>query len=382
MSKGIFYSVGLGPGDPSLMTFKAAETIRACDVVMLPDSGGKENLAREIAGEHIKGKRVEFCPMPMTREQKALDESHDLAASQIKALLEQGLCVAFLTLGDPSIYSTAMYVHKRLAAMGFETRMIPGVPSFCAAAAALNTALCEGGQPVHIIPAAYGGDYLELDGTKVLMKPGKEIGSVIDALKQRGDNQASMVRRASMEDERVFQTLEEIDGGRDYFSILVVKQIDQEAAGCKDSKEYFPLFISSKGKKALIAGGGKIALRRAQTLLQFAFDLTVVAPEVLPEFERLHEAGRLRLCRREFQDADLDGCLIAVAATDQREVNRRLGEQAKKRGIFASVADRFDECGFLFPAIAVSGDIIVGLTSGGKSHRAVAEAARKVREAL
>ena len=156
----------------------------------------------------------------------------------------------------------------------------------------------------------------------------------------------------------------------------------QHVINAEGRKEYFPLFVSSKGRKALIAGGGKIALRRAQTLMQFEFDLTIVAPTVLPELQRLHEKGRLNLICREFRDTDLDGCFLAIAATDKREVNRHIGKQAQNRGIFASVADKYDECGFLFPAIAVSGDIVAGLTSGGKSHHAVVEAARKVRGIL
>ena len=156
----------------------------------------------------------------------------------------------------------------------------------------------------------------------------------------------------------------------------------QQVINGGDKKEYFPLFVSSKGKKALVAGGGKIASRRAQTLTRFEFDVTVVAPEVLPEIEHLHSKGRLTLIRRGFADEDLDGCFLAVAATDDRGVNRRIGELAAERGIFASVADSRDECGFLFPAIAVGGDIVAGLTSGGKSHHSVVQAAKRVREIL
>ena len=156
----------------------------------------------------------------------------------------------------------------------------------------------------------------------------------------------------------------------------------QKAINGQDRKEFFPLFVSSRGKKALIAGGGKIAARRVKTLLQFEFEVIIVAPESSREIHELHDNGRLTLIERQFNDADLDGVFLAVAATDNREVNRHIGELAAQRGVFASVADKRDECGFLFPAIAVRNDIVAGLTSGGKSHHTVVQAARKVRDVI
>jgi len=156
----------------------------------------------------------------------------------------------------------------------------------------------------------------------------------------------------------------------------------QKVISGHDRKEYFPLFVSSKNKKALVVGGGKIAARRVRTLLQFEFEVTVVAPEALMEIESFHSKGRLNLIRREFMDTDMEDCFIVTAATDNRDVNRHIGKLAAQNGIFASIADRRDECGFLFPAIALNGDIIAGLTSDGKSHHAVSQAARKVREII
>lgn len=85
--------------------------------------------------------------------------------------------VVFLTLGDPTIYSTYWYVHKRVAARGYAAELVPGVPSFCAAAAAMGRALCEDGEMLHIIPATHGRaeEGLALSGSKVLMKTGKSV---------------------------------------------------------------------------------------------------------------------------------------------------------------------------------------------------------------
>lgn len=390
MSTGIFYSVGVGPGDSALLTFKAAQTIAGCDVIAAPDSGGAANLALKIAAEHIQNKPVITCPMPMTRDAAELARSHQQAEEQMREVLDQGLNVAFLTLGDPSVYSTAMYVHQRLSAAGYQTVMIPGVPSFCAAAASLNTPLAEGAEPLHILPACYGGKYAELNGVKVLMKSGQRLAEVLEQLREQPVGKIMLVERASMADERVYRSLAEIPDEAGYFSLLVVKPAQPEPlaelstakTGEPPQKEFFPLFISSQNKKALVVGGGNIALRRINALRQFAFNITVVAPKALAEIAALHQQNQLTYYQREFRDEDLEGCFLAVAATDNRGINRHVGELAAANNIWASVADSRAECGFLFPAVAVNEQIVAGLTSEGHNHAATREAARRVREVL
>ena len=111
----------------------------------------------------------------MIRDGDKLKESHDKAARTVTAALEKGKDIAFLTLGDPSIYSTYIYIHTRVSAQGYETEIVPGIPSFCAAAARLNEGLTEASEALHIIPASYEGteEALSLKGTRVLMKSGK-----------------------------------------------------------------------------------------------------------------------------------------------------------------------------------------------------------------
>ena len=130
------------------------------------------------------------------------------------------------SLGDPSIYSTYIYIHKRVLAAGFEAQLVPGIPSFCAAAARLNEGLTETSQALHVIPASYKGlaEAMELPGTKVLMKSGKSIGKIRDLIQQQPERwEAKMVERCGMEGERVFLSAEEIDPQASYFSIVVVK---------------------------------------------------------------------------------------------------------------------------------------------------------------
>lgn len=226
---GKLYGLGVGPGDPELLTLKAARLIRECHLIAIPASGKETNVAFDIAKSavpEIEEKELLEIPMPMIRDENKLKESHDNAAEIVIAELKKGKDIVFLTLGDPSIYSTYIYVHNRVAAKGYETEIIPGIPSFCAVAARLNEGLTEASDALHIIPASYEGieEALTLKGTRVLMKSGKSIGKVKALLKDmENPPSVKMVERCGMEGERVFHQLEDLDEEASYFSILVVK---------------------------------------------------------------------------------------------------------------------------------------------------------------
>lgn len=227
MKKGILYGIGVGPGDPELLTLGAVRRMRESDVIAGPQAGESEKTALKIAAEFIEGKPVLYCDMPMVRDKAVLDAAHDKAADQICALLDEGKTVAFLTLGDPSIYSTYWYVHKRVLARGYDARLVPGVPSFCAAAAAVNIALCEGSEMLHIVPASHASteEGLSMSGTKVLMKAGRAILDVRDRLEREGKlKNAALVERVGMEGERIVKDLRTLDDPTGYFSIIVVKE--------------------------------------------------------------------------------------------------------------------------------------------------------------
>lgn len=223
--RGTLYGVGVGPGNPELMTVKAVRIIRQADVIMVPHTGKSEQTARSIAAAYLEGKTVLSCEMPMLRDKELLASKHDAAAQRIAQLLEQGKSVAFLTLGDPSVYSTYAYVHRRVQAMGYATQIVAGVPSFCAVAAELEEPLCEGSQPLVIVPASYPGveQCLDAPGNKVLMKTGRSMAQLKEQLTARG-LAVSMVENCGLSGQRVYRSLEEIDPEAGYFSVVVAKE--------------------------------------------------------------------------------------------------------------------------------------------------------------
>lgn len=137
---------------------------------------------------------------------------------------------------------------------------------------------------------------------------------------------------------------------------------------------YYAIFLDLKDRSILVVGAGKVALRKTKGLLEAGARVTVVAPNVLPDFDALP----VRIHRRPFRAADLAGHLLVFAATNDRAVNHHVGVAAKGRGIFANVADSAEECDFIVPARVNRGDVQVAISTGGRSPRVSAELRRKL----
>ena len=227
MNRGKLYGVGLGPGDPELMTRKAERIIRQSPVLAVPDKGRGERTALAIAGELAEGKELLTCAAPMVRDEEALDRAYEANADAVCAALDQGKDVAFLTLGDPTVYATYIYLHKKVVSRGYEAEIVPGVPSFCAVAARLGAALCEKSERLLIVPASHGDmdDCLDLDANLVFMKAGRELGALQQKLAERGLlEKAAMVANCGMEGEAVFHRFADADPETGYFSVVLVKK--------------------------------------------------------------------------------------------------------------------------------------------------------------
>ena len=222
---GKLWGVGVGPGDPELLTVKAVRVLREADVVIVPDASSGDKVALNIAKDYLKGKQIQFVKTPMVRDKAVMDAAHEQAADTISALLDDGKQVAFLTLGDPAIYSTYMYIHQKVLRRGYAVEVVPGIPSFCAAAARLNQSLCLGREPLIIIPASHDqNDLIDLPGNKVFMKAGRSILELQQALAEKGLLEgASMVENCSMENEHVYPHFADLKEPSGYFSLVIVK---------------------------------------------------------------------------------------------------------------------------------------------------------------
>lgn len=224
--KGKLYGIGVGPGDPELITVKAVKILEQCDIIAAPSIKGRDQTALKIAASYIKDKQILNIDIPMTRDSIERYKSHISAADEIARQLDNGKNIALLTLGDPTVYSSYWYIHKLLVKKGYESEIIPGITSFCAAAARLGEALCEDNQMLYIIPASKEliKDGLDLPGNKVFMKAGGNLSILIEELENKGLlSRASLVEQCGMENEKIIDSLEGYNAENGYFSIVLLK---------------------------------------------------------------------------------------------------------------------------------------------------------------
>lgn len=227
MKKGKLFGVGVGPGDPELITLKAYRIINENKYIAIPGKIKNETIAYQIIEQIINNpeeKEIVSCYVEMTKDKAILSKNYDVAAKIITDILDRGENVVYLTLGDPTIYSTYMYVHQRVEKAGYEVEIVNGVPSFCAAASRLGISLCERSEELHVIPSSYDlEDNLSLPGTKILMKAASKLPDIKNKVREL-DNKAYMVENCCMESEKIYKNVEEFDDKAGYLSLIIVKE--------------------------------------------------------------------------------------------------------------------------------------------------------------
>ena len=213
--KGTLFGVGVGPGDPELMTLKAVRMIRENEVIAVPGADVRETVAYKIAVQavpELADKELLPIYMPMTHDAEELERNHAKGAKTLESYLDQGKNIVFLTLGDPCVYSTFSYLQHRVEADGYHTELVSGITSFCAAAARLN------------IPAVHRLDNeLTESGNYILMKSGKKMNQVKEILARSGKD-VLMVENCGMPDEHIYHSVEEIPDDAGYYSLIIAKE--------------------------------------------------------------------------------------------------------------------------------------------------------------
>ena len=216
------YGVGVGPGDPELLTLKAARVIREADCVFVPRSKpDTPGMAETIAADHLAGKRCVYLHVPMGAENAA--RYRDIAAT-IAATLRDGERGAFITLGDPGVYSTFTYLMREAQALGLHIEMIPGIPSFVAASAALRQPMTTRDESFYLTDGAVDDEILRRAQAVCVLKPRREMAETLEKLEQRGFAYA-YVKRCSLPEEEILRERERIAQDRDYMTLLFARKI-------------------------------------------------------------------------------------------------------------------------------------------------------------
>lgn len=234
MKYGVLYGVGVGPGAPDLMTLRAVEILKCAQVIAMPrssDFGASMawKIIKPVIGE-IEGQERLFLTFPMNKDPERVVPFWEKAFQAIGQRLEQGLSVAFATEGDPSLFSSFVYLQREAPKRwpGIQVVVVPGVSSIAAVPSVTGIPLADGQERIAIIPANYGVDdlpaILEQFDTTILMKIGSQMPNVAAAIEQAGlAAKAVYVSRATMPDERIVRNVT-ISGGEsgDCFAMVIV----------------------------------------------------------------------------------------------------------------------------------------------------------------
>lgn len=226
---GTFYGIGVGPGDPDLITLKAKELIAILGVVAYPASAEGDSLARRIAGRFIvEGTQELPVMLPMSSERAPAQQAYDAAAASITALLDAGRDVGFLCEGDPLFYGSYMYLHGRVART-HHARVIPGVTSLTACAAALGAPLAGRNDVFKVLPATLEADRLRAElssGEKaMIIKVGRHFAKVRGLLRELGLAADTMIVCAATREDEKIMALEDLgEDEQPYFSSILVNR--------------------------------------------------------------------------------------------------------------------------------------------------------------
>jgi precorrin-2/cobalt-factor-2 C20-methyltransferase len=224
---GVFYGLGVGPGDPELMTVKAWRLLSTVPVITYLAANGKDSTARAIAAPFIPDEIIELAiDMPMRTERDPAMAAYDKGAATITDYLKAGRDVAMLCEGDPFFYGSFMYMHARLADR-FETVVVPGVTSLTASAARIGKPLSARDDVIKVLPATMQPDRLGAElkekGSIAIIKVGRHFQTIRELIERAGlAEKAVVIENATHENERVRRLMETTETSLPYFTTILI----------------------------------------------------------------------------------------------------------------------------------------------------------------
>ena len=234
LKTGTLYGIGVGPGDPGLVTVKGASLLGRCDHLFVPKAPkSDESLALAIAGSYLKeGAQVHELIFPMVSDAGELSRKWQENGRAVADVLAGGEDACFITIGDPFLYSTFIYLIRELRQQlpGVEIVSVPGITAMSAAASLCQFPMGEGKDPITVVPTADDlGDVrqaLQKGGTVVLMKVGRRLGDILDLLEETGAiDESVFVARVGLPDQRIETDLRRLRGEgpeAGYLSVILV----------------------------------------------------------------------------------------------------------------------------------------------------------------
>ena len=228
---GVLYGVGVGPGDPELITLKSLRLIKSTEVIAYPKLKGSKSFARNIIEEFIDLPKVEIAiEIPMTVNRLPAQRAYDAAAQKISTHLNMGENVVFLCEGDPFFYGSFMYMHSRLYKK-YLVEIIPGVSSMTACAAMAKKPLAARNEVLTVLPGPLSKKELERrladNNSSAIMKVGRHIKKIKSVIDWLGLMDSSLyIERASLKEQKVLKLIDAPEVAPYFSMVLVNKEED------------------------------------------------------------------------------------------------------------------------------------------------------------
>lgn len=218
------YGVSVGPGSADLMTVRSVRIIEKCDVIAVPRTKGENTMAYSIACEEcdMQDKEIVYAEFLMSMDKEVLRNNYENIAKNLEKHLDNEKSIAFLNIGDISIYSTFSYIADIIISDGYDVEICPGVPSFCAVAAELKKPIAQGKENIVIIP----GDSREFDelaeikANKIVMKSSRAIE---DIKSKFSGKDVSGVENCGLESQKIYNSADELNDNTGYFTTVLIK---------------------------------------------------------------------------------------------------------------------------------------------------------------
>ncbi|MBW4828047.1 MAG: precorrin-2 C(20)-methyltransferase [Clostridiaceae bacterium] len=209
------FGIGTGPGDKEYLTLKAVRIMEEAEIIFAPNNNGK-NMALDTAKDFIEGKRVVLIDFPMRKVKK---EDYENAAEIIKKEIPEGKSGAFLTIGDPMVYSTFIYLMENVEEMGVEVEVVPGITSFLAGASKSKTPITVKGDKFLLLDEMKDEEILEKVDSVCILKTTKNKKTIIDTFEKKNFSY-TYVKRCSLKEEQILMDKEDILEDKDYISFI------------------------------------------------------------------------------------------------------------------------------------------------------------------
>jgi len=378
--------LGVGPGDPDLITVKGLKALQTADVIFAPVAAeNKPSIALDIVREWLRPEqRIIPILTPMVRDKQALTQARRRAAETIVRALQPDRRGAYIILGDPMLYGTFTPIaeHLRALAPTIQQRIVPGVTAISAAAAATETPLASGSERLAVLPGlrerSRNGLIRLLRGFAhvAIMKAGPAFPMLTEVLDEAGLlEQTVYVEHVGLPGERIVygKELKKMPAEkRPYLSLMLVHNPHAKGAGShrraeSGARTYPAHLINLAQKRIVVVGGGPVGERKVRGLLAAGAQPILISPQATEQLRAWRDEGRIQWLARAYETLALLGADMVFAATDDAQLNARIAADAAAAGAWCNVADDANLGDFHVPAVHRTQGLVISVGSEGRA---------------